>query len=134
MRITNCLTTLTLTILLAAGPALAGNPIAKATKLSLRKPAPAKPAPLPAMHVDNAIGALSSCKKHVENMLKNPATEFQSDSSIRVVKANDENFDVAGPVHSANAGGQPIGGNFNCHAQLIGGAVWSTRTSLDFAR
>ena len=30
--------------------------------------------------------------------------------------------------------GQAIGGNFNCHAQLVGGAVWSTKTSLDFAR
>jgi hypothetical protein len=37
-------------------------------------------------------------------------------------------------VHSANASGQPIGCNFNCHAQLIGGAVWSTKTSLDLAR
>jgi hypothetical protein len=50
------------------------------------------------------------------------------------VKSDAENFDVAGGVHSANASGQPIGGNFNCHAQLIGGAVWSTKTSLDFAR
>ncbi len=123
MRITRCFSILSLTILLAAAPALAGNPVAKATKLSLRKPAPARPAPLPAVPVDNGIGALSSCKKHVENMLKNPATQFESDGSIRVVKTNEENFDVAGPVRSANASGQ-----------AIGGAVWSTKTSLDFAR
>ena len=124
---------LTLTVLLAAGPALAGNPIAKATKLSLRKPA-AKPAPLPAMPVDNISGARSACKNHVENMLKNPATQFQSDGAISVVKANEQNFDVTGPVRSAKASGQAIGGNFNCHAELIGGAVWSTKTSLDFER
>jgi muramoyltetrapeptide carboxypeptidase LdcA involved in peptidoglycan recycling len=76
----------------------------------------------------------ASCKKHVENMLKSPATQFENESTIRVVKSDAENFDVAGGVHSANASGQPIGGNFNCHAQLIGGAVWSTKTSLDFAR
>jgi hypothetical protein len=55
-------------------------------------------------------------------------------SSIKVVKADAENFDVSGPVRSADTVGQAIGGNFNCHARLIGGAVWSTKTSLDFAR
>ena len=124
----------TLTLLFSASPVLAGNPVAKAKKLSLRKPAAVKPAPLPAMPVDNTIGARSACKNHVENMLKNPATQFQSDGAISVVKANEQNFDVTGPVRSAKASGQAIGGNFNCHAELIGGAVWSTKTSLDFER
>ena len=124
----------TLTLLVFAGPALAGNPIAKATKLALRKPAAMKPAPLPAAPVDNMIGARSACKNHVENMLKNPATQFASDDTIHVSKMDDANFDVAGPVHSAKASGQAIGGDFHCHAQLIGGAVWSTKTSLDFTR
>jgi len=130
----NRLSLVTLTLLLFAGPALAGNPVAKATKLSLRKPAAVKPAPLPAMPVDNAIGARSACKNHVQNMLKSPATQFQSESAISVVKADDANFDVTGPVSSAKASGQAIGGDFHCHAQLIGGAVWSTKTSLDFER
>jgi hypothetical protein len=101
----------------------------KTRRVSLKKPPLA-----PAVPVDNSIGALSSCKKHVENMLKSPATQFQSESSIRVVKADAESFDVSGPVRSANTSGEAVGGNFNCHAQLIGGAVWSTKTSLDFAR
>ena len=117
-------------LLVVAGPAIGATAKPKAKKASLKKSVPTAPA-APA---DNSVGALASCKKHVENMLKSPATQFQSDSSINVLKADTENFDVSGPVRSANAVGQAIGGNFNCHAQLIGGAVWSTKTSLDFAR
>jgi len=113
-----------------AGPALGSTAKPKAKKASLKKSVPTAPA----APVDNSVGALASCKKHVESMLKSPATQFQSDSSINVVKADAENFDVSGPVRSANTVGQAIGGNFNCHAQRIGGAVWSTKTSLDSAR
>jgi hypothetical protein len=120
-----------LALLCVAGPATAASTHAKHKKASAKKPATAA---APAAPVDNGPAALASCKKHVENMLKSPATQFENENAIRVVKADAENFDVAGGVHSANAGGQPIGGNFNCHAQLIGGAVWSTKTSLDFAR
>jgi len=121
---------LAMTLLVIAGPALGSTAKPKAKKASLKKSVPTAPA----APVDNRVGALASCKKHVESMLKSPVTQFQSDSSINVVKADAENFDVSGPVRSANTAGQPIGGNFNCHAQLIGGAVWSTKTSLDFAR
>ena len=117
-------------LLVVAWPAIGATAKPKAKKASLKKSVPTAPA----APVDNSVGALASCKKHVENMLKSPATQFQSDSSINVLKADTENFDVSGPVRSANAVGQSIGGNFNCHAQLIGGAVWSTKTSLDFAR
>ena len=122
----------TLAVLLIAAPSFAASG-AKAHKASLKKKA-APQAPAAAAPVEPSVGALTSCKKHVENMLKSPATQFDSDNMISVSKADDANFDVHGPVHSANASGQPIGGNFQCHAQLIGGAVWSTKTSLDFAR
>jgi len=119
----------TLALLTVAGSALGASTHAKAKKVA-KKSAPAAPA----VPVDNSVGALASCKKHVENMLKSPTTQFENESAMHVVKADAANFDVAGGVHSANGSGQPIGGNFNCHAQLIGGAVWSTKTSLDFAR
>jgi hypothetical protein len=119
-----------LTLLLVGDPVLGADAKSKQKKVSHKKPTPAAEA----SPVDHRVGALSSCKKHVENMLKSPATQFDSDSSMSVVKADGESFDVTGAVHSANATGAPIGGHFNCHAQLIGGAVWSTKTSLDFAR
>ena len=122
-----------LALLLAAAPTHAASKSkANVKKVSLKKKAaPAKPAPV--LPLDHSAGALSSCKKHVENMLKNPATQFVNEGAISVRKADEVRFDVAGPVRSANAGG-PIGGNFACRAELIGGAVWSTKTSLDFAR
>ena len=131
MRLKTFFSVLTVTCILAAGPALAATK-AKVKKASLKKAAPVQP--VPALPIDNSVGALSSCKKHVENMLKSPATQFMGDGSIRVSQADTVKYDVTGPVRSASAGGQAIGGNFNCRAELIGGAVWSTKTSLDFAR
>ena len=130
MRTITTLLIVILAVVLLAGPALGATKAKKkvAKKAAKRAAPAATPAP-----VDHAAGALASCKKHVENMLKSPSTQFDNDASMHVVKADEANFDISGPVHSANAGGQPIGGNFNCHAQLIGGAVWSTKTSLDFA-
>src|ERR1051326_3204617 len=128
MRSIICSSILAITLLGIGDSALAADAKAKAKKAPRKKATPAAPA----APVDNSVGALSSCKKHVENMLKSPATQFESDSSISVTKTDAENFDVSGPVRSANASGAPIGGRFNCHAQLIGGAVWSTKTSLDF--
>ena len=129
---TNWFFIVTLALLTVAGPALSADTKAKVRKVSRKKPVATAVAP--AVPVDNSAAALASCKKHVENMLQSPATQFESESAFRVVKADAKNFDVAGGVHSANKSGLPIGGNFNCHAELIGGAVWSTRTSLDFAR
>jgi hypothetical protein len=130
----------------ASGPAFAGSPsvgadgravaLARKDARSKRpKPPLAEPqSAAPAAPADDGAGALSSCKKHVENMLKSPATQFQSDGSIRIVQLGAETFDVSGPVRSTNASGEAIGGSFACRAQRIGGAVWATRTSLDFAR
>jgi hypothetical protein len=129
MQFINRLVIVTLALVTIAGPALGATTHAKAKKVA-KKAAP----PAPAAPVDHSAGALASCKQHVENMLKSPSTQFDNESSLHVLKADEQNFDVAGGVHSANAIGKPIGGNFNCHAQLIGGAVWSTKTSLDFAR
>ena len=102
------------------GPALTASTHAKAKKVSEKKPV----AEAPAVSVDNGPAAVASCKKHVENMLKSPATQVENESTIRVVKSDAENFDVAGRGALRQRERQPIGGNFNCHAQLIGGAVW----------
>ena len=75
MRLKTVFSVLTVTFVLAAGPALAATK-AKVKKASLKKAAPVQPAP--ALPADNSVGALSSCKKHVENMLKSPATRFRS--------------------------------------------------------
>src|SRR5688572_8962641 len=84
--------------LVMAAPALGSSDTPKATKGSLKKSAPI----VASAPVDPRVGALASCKKHVASILKSPATQFQSDSSIHVVPANAANFDVSGPVHSAN--------------------------------
>src|SRR5712692_6669716 len=109
MRTISWFSVLAMMLFVIAGPALGSTAKPKATKASLKKSVPTAPA----APVDNTVGALASCKKHVESMLKSPATQFQSDSSINVVKADAENFDVSGPVRSANTVGQVIGGNFN---------------------
>src|ERR1051325_7758392 len=121
MRTVTSLFVVILALVMMAEPALG------ATKAK-KKVAKKAPTPAPTPPVDHAAGALASCKKHVENMLKSPATQFDNESSMRVVKVDEANFDIAGGVHAANASGQPIGGTFSCHAQLIGGAVWSTKT------
>ena len=81
MRTIRWFSVLALMLLVIAGPTLGSTAKPKAKKASLKKSVPTAPA----APVDNSVGALASCKKHVENMLKSPATQFQGDSSINVV-------------------------------------------------
>ena len=75
--------------------------------------------------------ALSSCKQHVESMLRESAEHrFPSDEQLKIEHPDAAAFDISGWVTSEGKGGPVQRTDFICHAAHSPGGLWTTKTSL----
>lgn len=116
-------------LLTAVASSLAGEKGRARAKVAAEE---AVPATVPLSDDESAV---ASCKKHIESMLKESAeTSFSTGPELRVLKAQDGNFDVSGWVTSKKSSGQIEREDFACHAARFGGGLWTTKTSLSHDR
>jgi len=95
------------------------------------KKSPAAEVQKPATPEQDRQTALSSCKQHVESMLKESAEHrFQSDDQLKIEHPDAAAFDISGWVTTEGKGGAVQRTDFICHAAHSAGGLWTTKTSL----